>query len=106
MAYFTVTGLAAAFDKLTVNTAFAVPELLSSTLTLAMETAGGETAVSSSVIVALAVPRAIVAPEGFDKVTVKRSLDSTVVSPITETEASFLVSPGLKVRVFGVVIAT
>ena len=91
----------------TVNIALVVPLLPSVTLTAAgdKDTTGELAALSSSVIVALAVPRAMVAPDGFDRVTVKRSLDSTVVSPMTETVASFLVSPGLKVKVFGVVTA-
>ena len=86
MAYFTVTGLAAAFDKLTVNTAFAIPELPSSTLTFPIDTTGGATATSSLRIVtvaALAVPN--VAPVAEVNVTVNVSSDSTAVSPATST---------------------
>ena len=69
------------------------------TVALATETVGAVTATSSLVMVpvAVAVPR--VAPTGLVRVTVKASVGSAVVSPVTATATVWVVTPGAKVRV-------
>ena len=71
----------------------------SATAALAIDTVGVTTAVSSLVMVpvAVAVPR--VAPDGVDNVTVNVSVGSTVVSPVTATLRVWEVTPAAKVRV-------
>ena len=59
-------------------------------------TAGGP---SSSVIVPVAVASVSVAPDSFDRVTVKVSLGSSASSPVTVTAMVLLSSPVSKVRV-------
>jgi hypothetical protein len=59
----------------------------------------GVTAASSLAIVAVLVAVPKVALVGVPRLTVKVSLDSTLVSPLTRIVMVLLVSPGLKVRV-------
>ena len=59
----------------------------------------GRGAVSSLVMVPMAVPSATVAPLGVDRVSVRVSLLSTAVSPLTCTCTTLEVSPAAKVRV-------
>ena len=58
-------------------------------------TAGGP---SSSVIVPVAVPSESVAPDSFDRVTVKVSLGSSASSPVTVTVTVLLSSPVSNLR--------
>ena len=96
--YATVTVDVLAADSVTVNAAALVPALPSATATSPIDSVGSA-AVSSFVIVPVAVARAIVAPEGLDSVTVNVSLGSTVVSPFTTTAIVFVVCPAVKVSV-------
>ena len=59
----------------------------------------GSGAMSSFVMVPIAVPSTMVAPLGDDKVSVRVSLASTAVSPLTCTCTTFEVSPAAKVKV-------
>ncbi len=59
----------------------------------------GVATASSSVMVAVATARERVAPEGLERVTVRVSAVSTVVSPLTATTMVWEVTPGVKVRV-------
>ena len=56
-------------------------------------------AMSSVMIVAVAVARARVAPDGVDNVTVNVSVGSTVASPVTATVTVCEITPGAKVSV-------
>ena len=93
-----MTGPVAALDKETVKARSFAPLLPS--LTVASATARvGSGAVSSLVMVPIAVPSAMVAPLGDDSVRVSVSLASTAVSPDTCTLTTFEVSPAAKVTV-------
>ena len=59
----------------------------------------GVGATSSLVIVPTAEPSAIVAPDGFDKLTVNVSSPSTATSPATVTLICWDSTPGAKVMV-------
>ena len=59
----------------------------------------GVVAVSSLVIVPIADPSAIVAPDAFDNVTVNVSVGSTAVSPSTAMVITCEVTPGANVIV-------
>ena len=59
----------------------------------------GTTAVSSLVMVPVAVAVPSVAPVGADSVTVRVSVGSTVVSPVTATLTCWESTPGAKVMV-------
>ena len=56
-------------------------------------------ATSSLVMVAVAVALETVAPVGLERVTVKVSLGSTVVSPVTLTATVWRVTPAANVTV-------
>ena len=60
---------------------------------------GGVGAVARSVIDPAPDPSTSVAPDGFDKVTVKVSLASAVASPLTMIAMVLVVSPGANVMV-------
>src|SRR2546425_9623190 len=90
-----------AFDRLTVKGKAVVPGgvllvVPSGWATSLMESAGW---VSSFWIVPVPTALAIVALVAPDRVTVKVSLGSNVVSPLTVTVTVLLVSPGLNVSV-------
>ena len=55
-------------------------------------------------MVPVAVPVARVAPVGLVRVTLRVSVGSTVVSPVTATVSCWLVTPGVKVRVPAVAV--
>ncbi len=59
----------------------------------------GVVVTSSLVMVPVAVPREMVAPVGLDSATVKVSVGSTAVSPVTLTVMVWEVTPAAKVRV-------
>ena len=101
VAYRTVTVVAETFDSVAVNTRFDVPLPPSVTLLSATDTVGGvtTTATSSLVMVPIAVPLAMVTPDGADNVTVNVSLGSTAVSPRMPTCTVWMVTPGAKVMV-------
>ena len=90
----------AAAESATVKVAVVVPELPSATLTSLIDKlgVGGGAAVSTSVIVPVAVVRAIVAPLAEDSATEKVSFASATVSRVTLIVTVFEVSPAAKVR--------
>jgi hypothetical protein len=79
-----------------VNVALTAPPLPSVTVTSLTETVGGA---SSSLIVPTPWPSAMVAFDGFDRVSVNVSFASSSVSPTTSTVTVFVVCPGVNVRV-------
>ena len=85
----------------TANAIFVVPELPSATVTFETETVGGVVAgaLSSLVMVpvAVAVPR--VTLTGLASVTVNVSVGSTAVSPMTAMLTFWVVTPGANVSV-------
>ena len=93
--------LVEAFDRVTVNARLVLPELPSATVALATEMVGAVTtvAVSSLVMVPVAVAVARVALVGADRVTVRVSSGSTVVSAVTATLTCWERTPGAKVMV-------
>jgi len=94
-----VTGAVAAADSVTVKApcpgAAALP---SAKLESAMLSVGSG-AVSSFTMVPVAEPCAMVAPFGDDRLSVRVSLASTTLSPVTWTWTTFEVSPAAKVSV-------
>ncbi len=96
VAYSTVIGLPLGADRLTVNTASTVPESPSTTVTSSIERLGGG---SSSSIVPVPCPTAIVAFVGLDSSTVNVSSNSSSTSPSTATAIVRLVAPGSNVSV-------
>ena len=80
-------------SRLTVKTAATVPVLPSLTVTSLSEMAGRA---SSSVIVPVAEPSAIDAPNGLESVTANVSSLSSSRSPLTGTVMVLLVSPAAK----------
>ena len=96
-----MTVLSDAFDSDTVNARSVEPELPSATVALAIDTVGGvtTTAVSSLVMVPMAVAVPRLALVGALNATVKVSLASTAVSPRTATLTFAEVTPGANVRV-------
>ena len=93
-----MTGPVAAADRLTVKARSFAPLLPSLTVASATERAGNG-AVSSLVMVPIAVPSAMVAPLGDERASVSVSLASTAVSPDTCTRTTLEVSPAAKVSV-------
>jgi hypothetical protein len=89
----TVTVVVAAADRVTANVASVVPVLPSSTASPAMAI----DAESSSTIVTVARPVAIVDFTGFSRSTWKTSSGSLAVSPLTPTAIVCSVSPGRNV---------
>ena len=82
---------------MTANVKVVVPELPSFAVALPIVTVGRA---SSLVIVPVPMPvPAMVAFDGLVRLTVKVSVVSTVVSPLTETTICLAVWPGLKVTV-------
>ncbi len=96
VAYCTVTDDALAALRLTLKTKFVVPALPSASVTSPMFSVGSE---SSLVTVPVAVPVAMVALVGAERTTVKVSLPSAVVSPVTGTVIVREVVPAVKVSV-------
>ena len=96
-----MTAVAEDFDRVAVNARLRVPLLPSVTVASATDTVGGvmTTAASSLVMVPIAVPSAMVSPDGADNVTVNVSFGSTVVSPMTPTCTVWVVTPAPKVMV-------
>ena len=85
--------------RLTVKVRVAVPLSPSVTLGESMDATGVP---SSSVMVPVPVPAAMVAFAALPSVSTTVSFDSSVVSEVTETEKVLLVSPATKVRVVAV----
>ena len=90
MAQSNVTVFPLAAESETVNVAVVVPALPSARETSSIERAG---AASSSLIVPIPEPSAIVALTGLDNVTVKVSLFSSTTSPFTVMTIVVLVAP-------------
>ncbi len=99
MAYATVTVAApGAIDNVTVNVSEVVPLLPSATAASPIDNVGND-AMSSLVIVPVALPSEIVAPEGEARTTRKVSACSTSVSPTTDTLMVCAVVVPLNVKV-------
>ena len=90
-----VTVFALAVPSDTVNVAVVVPAFPSARETSSIDRLG---AGSSSVIVPAPDPSAIVAPAGFDSVTVNDSFTSSTTSPFTVIAIVALVAPAAIVR--------
>ena len=91
----TVTALALADERLTLNVAVVVPASPSVTETSFTESVGGR---SSSVIVPTPEPSEIVALPGLDRVRLKSSLFSSRTSPFTVMAIVVAVAPAAIVR--------
>jgi hypothetical protein len=96
VAYCTVTVCPLATDSVTVKFALVVPLFPSVTVALPTESDGGP---SSSLIVPTPVASAIVALDGFERLSVNVSSNSSIRSPLTVTLTCFVVCPGVKVIV-------
>ncbi len=95
-----MTVLVVVAESVTLNAALVVPLLPSVTVTLATASEGStEPPESSSVIVPSPTASTIGAPVASDRFTLKVSLGSDRVSPITWTVTCFAVSPGAKMSV-------